>query len=143
MESLSNKRKCQHLAIYLQSTWLGREYCISDLPNTLMEDRDLIVTTVLYHGNGAEHPKGWRKGYYLLVKEVTTAPQHAAIMRWRCLLFPDFFLLLFLPLATAADEDSGMLVDDEELGDEVGRDELVLAVISAGMLSVAMMVALL
>ena len=78
----------------------------------------------------------------LLVNEVTTAPQHAAIMRWRCLLLPSFFLLPFLPPAAAApaDEDSGMFEEDEELVEAMDGDALELAAISAGILSVAMLV---
>lgn len=77
------------------------------------------------------------EGEYSLVKEVTTAPQHAAIMRWRCLLLPAFFFVILLPPAPA-DEDSGMLDDEEELEDEAEDGALVLAAISAGMLSVDM-----
>lgn len=57
-------------------------------------------------------------------------------MRWRCLLLPAFFFVILLPPAPA-DEDSGMLDDEEELEDEAEDCALVLAAISAGMLSVA------
>jgi hypothetical protein len=75
---------------------------------------------------------------YSLVSEVTTAPQHAAMIRCRCLLFPAFFVLLPPAPAPAppADEDSGILEEDEEA---VGLGSIELASGSAGMLRLAMM----
>jgi hypothetical protein len=70
-----------------------------------------------------------------LVKEVTTAPQQAAIIRCRCLLLPAFLLLL----PPAADEDSRMFEVDDELEAGDGGSSLVPAMTSAGTLSVAIL----